>query len=477
MRQSRGIHRVYSLIIWSAIIILGMSIILDGLKIMKVKEGTYSNNAEDTPISKIINRISVNSMPILKLVETNVTKNNIIGDYLSELFPIVEYANNYDIASDYEYVEGLDDKAEAYTPYIKNSKYNLLFLQQDRNRLNNNYYVSMILRGIEENRYSNNMEYLAEVENRGIYLGKGGGSKTLSSNSIQNMLSIEIMKGDVFMEEMDYHSDASMDIAQTISTSRGETFTLSKLKDLTYLYNNFYILSNHASIDNSVFDVDFMVNKDFSIHSTNKKPQILVYHTHSQETFIDSKEGKVEDSIVGVGAYLSKILTEQYGYNVIHDTSTYDMMEGYVERNLAYDHASDGISKILKENPSIEVIIDVHRDGNDKGIKRVTKIAGKDTAQIMLLNGLSRNKTDNITRLYNEYQKENLAFSLQLQLKGRELLPGLMFKNYLNVYRYNLHYRERSILAEVGTNYNTVSEAMNSMEYLSVILDQVLKGK
>ncbi|MNN80453.1 Stage II sporulation protein P (SpoIIP) [compost metagenome] len=96
----------------------------------------------------------------------------------------------------------------------------------------------------------------------------------------------------------------------------------------------------------------------------------------------------------------------------------------------------------------------------------------------MLFNGLSRNsKGEDIASLYNPNLQANLAFSLQLQLKGRELFPGLMYKNYLKGYRFNLHLREKSILAEVGTAKNTVQEEKNSMKYLAEVLDQVLQGE
>lgn len=93
----------------------------------------------------------------------------------------------------------------------------------------------------------------------------------------------------------------------------------------------------------------------------------------------------------------------------------------------------------------------------------------------MLFNGISTNtKGQPIERLPNENLQGNLAFSLQIQLKGREIFPGLMYKNYLKSLRYNQHFRERSILAEVGTVNNTVAEAKNSMNYLGTLIDEVL---
>lgn len=149
-------------------------------------------------------------------------------------------------------------------------------------------------------------------------------------------------------------------------------------------------------------------------------------------------------------------------------------MGGYLDRNLAYNYAKDGVTKLLKKNPTVEVVIDLHRD---EGNKRVVNLNGEEVANIMLFNGLSRNsKGEDIASLYNPNLQANLAFSLQLQLKGRELFPGLMYKNYLKGYRFNLHLKEKSILAEVGTVKNTVQEEKNSMKYLAEVLHQVLRG-
>lgn len=181
--------------------------------------------------------------------------------------------------------------------------------------------------------------------------------------------------------------------------------------------------------------------------------------------------------IVGVGKYLTKILTETYGFHVIHHTAVYDMIDGELDRNKAYTLAAPDIQQILDENPSIEVVIDLHRDGVD-GHKFVTEIDGKPVAQIMFFNGLSRTATNGeIDYLPNPYIEDNLAFSFQLQLKAAQYYPGWTRNIYLQSLRYNLHMRPRALLIESGTQLNTVQEEMNSMELLGDILNQVLRGE
>ena len=92
----------------------------------------------------------------------------------------------------------------------------------------------------------------------------------------------------------------------------------------------------------------------------------MIYHSHSQETFADSREGKTEDTIVGVGDYLAQLLTENYGYQVMHVTESFDLAGGELDRSKAYDYARAWLEPVLEENPSIQILIDLHRDAYRK---------------------------------------------------------------------------------------------------------------
>lgn len=113
--------------------------------------------------------------------------------------------------------------------------------------------------------------------------------------------------------------------------------------------------------------------------------KVLIYHTHGSEAFADSRPGEVDDTVIGLGNRLAEILTDTYGIPVYHDTTAYDMMTGVLDRNASYDYSREGVSQILKDNPEIEVIIDLHRDGVPDDTHLVTDVDGKPTAQIMLL--------------------------------------------------------------------------------------------
>ena len=248
----------------------------------------------------------------------------------------------------------------------------------------------------------------------------------------------------------------------------------TQLEDYETLVRNFYAIDANTMAGSDQLSVEKLLGMDMTLPQEGDGPQILIYHTHSQEAFADSVPGDVNTGIVGVGECLTKILTEQYGYRVLHHTGQYDVET----RDNAYSRALPAVEQILAENPSIQVIIDLHRDEVAEETKLVTDIQGRPTARFMFFNGLSRTrKTGDIDYLANENQEANLAFSFQMQLKAAEYYPGLTRRIYLKGYRYNMHLRPRTLLVELGAQNNTVEEAINACDPLAHILDMVLKGE
>ena len=248
----------------------------------------------------------------------------------------------------------------------------------------------------------------------------------------------------------------------------------TQLADYETLVRNFYAIDANTMAGSDQLSVEKLLGMDMTLPQEGDGPQILIYHTHSQEAFADSVPGDVNTGIVGVGECLTKILTEQYGYRVLHNTGQYDVET----RDNAYSRALPAVEQILAENPSIQVIIDLHRDEVAEETKLVTDIQGRPTARFMFFNGLSRTrKTGDIDYLANENQEANLAFSFQMQLKAAEYYPGLTRRIYLKGYRYNMHLRPRTLLVELGAQNNTVEGAINACDPLAHILDMVLKGE
>lgn len=251
----------------------------------------------------------------------------------------------------------------------------------------------------------------------------------------------------------------------------GTEYVMEQLADYDFLMKHFYSVHASTTATREQMDAEKML-EDLTMPIEEGKPQILIYHTHSQEAFADSGPG---ETVVGMGSYLTELL-EAKGYTVIHDTSVYDLRGDVLDRNKAYSYAEEGIARILQENPSIQVVLDLHRDGVNEKLHLVSEVNGKPTAQIMFFNGMSQTPEGPIEYLPNPYREDNLAFSFQMQLNAAAYYPGLTRKIYLKGLRYNMHYRPRSALVEVGAQTNTYQEALNAMEPLAELLDMVLQG-
>lgn len=244
------------------------------------------------------------------------------------------------------------------------------------------------------------------------------------------------------------------------------------IPDYESLLNQFYIVDVGTAATEELINYQALTEPDMSIEVNTEVPQILIYHTHSNETFADSVPEDDNTSIIGVGERLAECL-RSYGYNVLHHTAEYDAV-----RDDAYGVALPEIEKLLQENPSIEVVIDLHRDQVAEGTKLVTDVQGRPTAQIMFFNGLSRTRDrGKIAYLENPNIAQNLAFSFQMQVAANEYYPGLTRRIYLKGYRYNMHLKPKYLLVEMGAQNNTVEEMKNACDPLAHILYLVLTGQ
>ena len=236
------------------------------------------------------------------------------------------------------------------------------------------------------------------------------------------------------------------------------------------LVQEFYTIDANTMAGSDQLNAEQLLARDMTISKEGDGPQILIYHTHSQEAFADSVPGDQSTSIVGVGDRLTEILQNEYGYKVLHHTVQYDTV-----RDDAYAEALPGIEQVLAENPSIQVVIDLHRDSVAEGTRLVMDLDGRPTARFMFFNGLSRlaDKGD-IAYLNNPYIMDNLAISFQMKLAACEYYPDLTRPVYLKGYRYNMHYCPKTLLVELGAQTNTFEEAKNAMAPLADLLHKVL---
>ncbi|MEG6566167.1 stage II sporulation protein P [Thermoanaerobacterium saccharolyticum] len=227
------------------------------------------------------------------------------------------------------------------------------------------------------------------------------------------------------------------------------------------------------------------------------KPLILLYHTHTMESYVATLKNKyvaaygydrtndLNYNVVRVGDSLTEYLTKDYGISVLHDRTIHDY-----NYDQSYYNSSLSVKKYLEEYPSIKVTIDLHRDGygsvmqpgvdtipvlsslpnQDYRKKYTMEINGQTVAKIMFIIG-SRRTAD-----MNEDWKKNYEFAKQISDKLNELYPGISLGIEIHQYaEYNQHFSEKGILIELGSNYNTLEEALNSTPYLAKAIYLVLK--
>ena len=217
---------------------------------------------------------------------------------------------------------------------------------------------------------------------------------------------------------------------------------------------------------------DEMLNPDITIDNKD----IILFHTHSCESYTPSEAYNYEQtgtfrttdlnySVVRVGTELENQLKE-YNYNVIHNTSYHD----YPSYNGSYTRSLATVENILKDNPS-DIIIDVHRDaiGSRSDYAPCVKIGDDIAAQIMFVVG------SNEGGLWHPNWNQNLKFAIKVQEKAEEMYPGLFKPITLTKYRYNQHIGKYASIIEVGATGNTLEQCLNSMKYLSKVLDEILK--
>lgn len=352
--------------------------------------------------------------------------------------------------------------------------------QQTQDMAENWYFPNVTFS--RKNQQTNLQERLAKQVMKMIPLGNYVVQMQKEENEAEDEETYELLLKQEAADETAVDSDGNLigqdTSAETMQTVvENENLSLDKLKNFDYLVSNFYTVDSVTYLEEGDLDAEQMLTQDLSIDTTSEGPKILIFHTHSQESFADS-DGTSDTSIVGIGRYLTTILNEKYAIPTLHHEGVYDLINGKLDRSEAYEQAQPNIQQILKENPSIEVVIDLHRDGVKETTHLATEINGKSTAQIMFFNGLCRTRTNgDLSSMLNPYMKDNLAFSLQMKIDAEKKYPGFTRRNYLKGYKYNMDLAPKMLLIEAGAQTNTVEEMKNAMEPLADILNDVLIKK
>ncbi len=226
-------------------------------------------------------------------------------------------------------------------------------------------------------------------------------------------------------------------------------------------------------------DIESMLCEMPNIDLSDKdNPQILIVHTHTSESYSSDRDYELTDTdrtqdlrynMVRVGEEMYKELSAR-GYNVIHDKTIHD----YPSYTSSYKRCLDTITAYLKKYPSICAVFDIHRDaisdsdGNRTGL--VAYVGEDECAQIMTVCGSDKNN------LQFDSWEDNLRFAVKIQKYMEDKYPGLMRPINLRKERFNLHLTNGSLLFEIGTNGNSLKQAVNSIKYLADGIDNVCKS-
>jgi stage II sporulation protein P len=230
---------------------------------------------------------------------------------------------------------------------------------------------------------------------------------------------------------------------------------------------------------NYKIDLKSIIDSKLKIEQKPKSPQILIYHTHSCEAYTPSKTfnftptdtDRTEDTrfnVIKVGDELTRILSKQYGYNVIHDKTIHDA-KSY---NSAYTKSLKTIEGYVKKYPSIGLIIDVHRDASNSGGKKLrvaTKVGKSYASNVMVVIG------SDARGVPHPNWRENLKLGVKFIQKLNTMYPGMGRGVNLKEGRFNQFLSKNSIIMEVGGNGNTLDEALESTKYISQAVNELLK--
>lgn len=210
----------------------------------------------------------------------------------------------------------------------------------------------------------------------------------------------------------------------------------------------------------------------------NKSRKVLIYHTHTSESYTPSSNYKYEMSgnyrtiddnynMIRVGNELEKYLIEK-GFEVIHDTKYYD----YPKYNGAYQRSLVTVQNILKENSDIDFVLDLHRDaiGDGSSYGPSVIIGEESVAQLMMVVGSDANGDEHL------YWKDNLNTALSISNIGNKMYSGLFRPVVLRNSRFNQHLSDGALIIEVGATENILDEVLLSMKYLANVLDEVAKN-
>ena len=225
-------------------------------------------------------------------------------------------------------------------------------------------------------------------------------------------------------------------------------------------------------------DLRELLERPLKLGQVEEAPAVLILSTHATESYRYTGEDYRESSayrtlnpeynMISIGSCVARLL-EQRGIPVVQDRTFHD----YPSYNGSYTHARKSILSHLKEYPSVQLILDLHRDATDGSQGQLctrASVDGKDSAQLMLVVG-----TDSGGLTHADWE-ENLSLALKLQVQLEALAPGITRPLSLRAQRFNQDLSPGALLVEVGAAGNTRQEALSAAEVLAEAVALLLEA-
>lgn len=235
------------------------------------------------------------------------------------------------------------------------------------------------------------------------------------------------------------------------------------------------------NVNKTDIDIESILKEKIDLSVSKDKPSVLIFHTHTTETYQILDRGfyetnfktRTKDSaqnMLRVGVAICQEI-EALGYSVIHDTEIHDL-----SYNGAYAHSLKKVEEYLKKYPTIQIVLDIHRDAIQQNdgtkIKPTATIQGKKAAQIMIISGCQ--EKGNPIEGFPDW-RYNLTFAVHLQNKLETMFQGITRPLYFCPRKYNMNVSHCSLLVEVGSDANTLEEAVYTGKCLGVALGEIMK--
>lgn len=276
-----------------------------------------------------------------------------------------------------------------------------------------------------------------------------------------------------------YYTPEELKTPRQVVYTPGDNNKIVKLKfDLRQEKERSNQQDNHHSID------DLRRRQtDKKIRNNQKRPLIAIYHTHTSETYLDDprkqdNNGHVFPGNIGyvgkVGSRMAEILSEKYNFRVIHTTKIHDY-----RYSMSYYNSRKTVKELVKNNPDIDLLLDIHRDGIKNLDSRdtiTTVINDQRVAKVMIVvtNGKFNFAHLDLEDHHQEWEK-NLNYARKFASKMEEMYPGLLSRLEIRDTTYNQDLHPRALLLEIGDYRNTTQEAIMSAELLASVIMEMFR--